>query len=63
MGIVLSGGYITFQLAKYLYLIARIPLLLKIGFIMVLLGALMIITKLIFERIKGGDDDDVDRKY
>ncbi|AZR73050.1 hypothetical protein BBF96_06340 [Anoxybacter fermentans] len=58
--IVIYGG---FFLIKSLLLDAGMPILIKIGLILILLGIIVVLIKMIWERARGGDDEDVNRKY
>ncbi len=63
VGLALIVGYGAYQIIRNLFLLTGMPIIIKVGLIMVLLGILVVIIKLIFERLKGGNEEDVDRKY
>lgn len=59
-GFLLIGIYIIYQLIYHLY---SLPLTIRIGLTMVVSGLLLGLIKVILDRLKGGNEDDVDRKY
>lgn len=62
IGLLLIVGYGLYHFIFALMYLAEVPVIIKIGIFMILLGFVVVILKLIWERIKGGNED-VDRKY
>ena len=59
-GFLLMGIYVIYQLLNHLY---SLPLTILVGLTMVVSGLLLGLIKVIIDRLKGGNEDDVDRKY
>lgn len=63
LGLILIAFYGGFQLIQVLLAEPTIPMVIKLGLILVLVGILILLVKVIMEKIQGGDNDDVSRKY
>lgn len=63
LGIVLFIGAGMYYLIRGLLMEVGIPIVFRVSLVLIMVGLVLTLVYLIWERWKGGHDEDVDRKY
>ncbi len=62
VGIVMVGGYAAYALLRFIVLVDEVPIIMRIGLPTIVIGALVLLVKAIWDRLRERKSADV-RRY